>query len=105
MRKNENEIENQEEGKDNEKMATKMFSENAKKVLGFLQENPNVDLTAKELAEAIGVPPRSVNGVITSLSTRGFVLREPVVVDDKEVKRIVLTEEGKTVDINADKPE
>lgn len=84
---------------------TKMFSENANKILTFLQANPNVRLTGKELAEAIGIQPRVLNGAVTSLSTRGFVLREPAEVNGVEVKYVVLTEEGKAVDPNADKPE
>ena len=83
----------------------KMFSENAQKVIGFLQANPNVQLVSSELANAIGLPPRVLNGTVTSLCSKGFVVREPVVVGDKDVKFILLTDAGKAVDVNADKPE
>ncbi len=83
----------------------KMFSENAQKVIGFLQANPNVQLVSSELASAIGLPPRVLNGTVTSLCSKGFVVREPAVVGDKDVKFILLTDAGKVVDISADKPE
>lgn len=83
----------------------KMFSENAQKVIGFLQANPNVQLTSSELAGAVGLQPRVLNGTVTPLCSKGFTVREPVVVGDKEVKFILLTDAGKAVDINADKPE
>ena len=44
-----------------------MFSENAQKVLTFLQGNPTVDMTSKELAEAAEIPTRSITGVLNSL--------------------------------------
>ena len=83
----------------------KMFSENAQTLLTFLQGNPVVDITANELSEATGVPTKSVNGIITSLQKKGIAYREPAEVDGKTVKFIRLTEAGKTVDPNADKPE
>ena len=83
----------------------KMFKENAQKVLTFLQENPNVDLTSKELAEALGVANRSMVGVLNGLVKKGLVVREEVEMEEQTVKLIRLTEEGKVVDPLADKPE
>lgn len=83
----------------------KMFSENAQKVLGFLQANPNVNLTSRELANALGIPPRVLNGTVTALCSKKLVWREPVVVGDKETKFIVLTDAGKAIDPTADKAE
>ncbi len=83
----------------------KMFSEKAQKVISFLQANPNVQLTSSELASAVGLPPRVLNGTVTSLCSKGFVEREPALIDNEEVKYIVLTDAGKTVDVNVDKPE
>ena len=35
-------------------MAKQVYSENAQSIITFLQANPNVDMTAKDLAEALG---------------------------------------------------
>ena len=83
----------------------KMFSENAQKVLGFLQANPNVNLTSRELANALGMQPRVLNGTVTALCSKKLVRREPVVIGKEETRFIVLTEAGKVIDPTADKPE
>lgn len=75
-----------------------MFSENAQKVLTFLQTNPTVDMVAKELAEAANVPTKSVTGVLNSLVKKGLVVREEVTVGDDVVKFIRLTDAGQQVD-------
>lgn len=83
----------------------KMYSDNARTIVGFLRENPNVNLTGKELAEAVGLQPRVANGTITSLVSKGLAIRTPAIVNGKEVKFVQLTDEGKTVGLDADKPE
>lgn len=83
----------------------KMFSDKAQKVLEFLQQNPTVQLTTKELAAAIGMPPRSVNGVVTSLVGRGLAERVPATVAGLEVKYVQLTPSGKDIDPTADASE
>lgn len=83
----------------------KMYSDNARTIVGFLRENPNVNLTGKELAEAVGLQPRVANGTITSLVSKGLAIRTLAIVNGKEVKFVQLTDEGKTVDLDADKPE
>ena len=75
-----------------------MFSENAQKVLTFLQTNPTVDMVAKELAEAASVPTKSITGVLNSLVKKGLVVREEVAVGDDVVKFIRLTDAGQQVD-------
>ena len=67
-----------------------MFSENAQKVLTFLQGNPTVDMTSKELAEAAEIPTRSITGVLNSLVKKGFVVREEATVGEDTVKFIRL---------------
>lgn len=85
--------------KENSTMAKAMFSDNAQVILNFLQSNPNVNMTARDLAEATQLPPRTVNGVVTSsLARRGFAFREETEVDGETVKYIRLTEEGMNVD-------
>lgn len=83
----------------------KMFSDKAQKVLSFLQENANVDMTAKELAEVLEIPNRSMTGTLNALQKKGLLVREVHEVGDTAVKYIRLTPAGQEVDPNADKSE
>lgn len=81
----------------------KQFSDSAQVVLTFLQANPVVDITSKELADAVGVAQKSITGVLTGLQKKGLVVREDSVRGDEKVKYIRLTDSGKTVDPDMDK--
>lgn len=81
----------------------KQFSDSAQAVLTFLQGNPVVDITSKELADAVGVAQKSITGVLTGLQKKGLVVREDAVRGDEKVKYIRLTDSGKTVDPDMDK--
>ena len=81
----------------------KQFSDSAQAVLTFLQANPIVDITSKELADAVGVAQKSITGVLTGLQKKGLVIREDAVRGDEKVKYIRLTDSGKTVDPDMDK--
>lgn len=81
----------------------KQFSDSAQAVLAFLQANPVVDITSKELADAVGVAQKSITGVLTGLQKKGLVVREDAVRGDEKVKYIRLTDSGKTVDPDMDK--
>lgn len=82
----------------------KMFSENAQRIIRFLQDNPNVDLTAKELASAIGITSRSANGCITGLTRKGLAQRISIRGEaGVEYKVVRLTDMGRQVDPDADK--
>lgn len=84
----------------------KMFSENAQRIIRFLQDNPNVDLTAKELAGAIGITSRCANGCITSLARRGFAQRVSIRGEGGAESKVVrLTDTGRQVNPDADKSE
>lgn len=75
------------------------LSENAQKVLVFLQENPMLDMTAKEVAEASGVPTKSITGIVNGLVKKGLVARESIKLSpDKDMKIIRVTDEGMNVD-------
>lgn len=84
-----------------------VFSDNAQIVLNFLKSNPAVDMTASEIAEAVGLTSRTVNGVVTGLARRkpALAYREAVELDGKTVKYVRLTEEGEAVDPLAEKAE
>lgn len=81
----------------------KILSDNAAKVLSFLQANASADLTANAIAEALGMEARSVNGTVTGLQKKGFVVREEVEGFDKKVIR--LTSDGAAMDPDAEKAE
>lgn len=80
-----------------------MFSDNAQVILNFLQDNPNVNMTANDLAEAVSLAPRTVNGCVTGLARRGLAVREEAEIDGKTVKYVRLTDEGLTADPYAEK--
>lgn len=79
-----------------------MFSENAQAVLRYLQADPNGQYTADDLADALGLTSRQINGTATGLQKKG--LTERIVVEGIEKKVIKLTSEGLNVDPAAEKP-
>lgn len=85
-----------------------MFSENAQKVLSFLQDHVGENLTAQEIASENGIENRSITGVLNGLQRKGLLIRKEakVEVDGKEkvVKYILLTDEGVAADPTAQKP-
>ena len=82
----------------------KMFSENAQIILTHLQNNTAVDETYKDIADALGLDPKSVNGVLNGLQRKGLIERESSA-EDAKVKYVRLTPEGAQADPDADKPE
>lgn len=83
-----------------------LLSDNARAVMKFLQTNPNLDLTKKELAEQTNVPPKSIVGVTNGLKKRGLLeFDEQEFEGEGTVKVVRLTEAGKTFDIDTQKPE
>ena len=81
----------------------KMFSENAQAALSLLQESENVDMTAKDIAEAVGIASTSINGILNGLQRKGLLFREEAEIDGTKVKFIRLTDAGKAADPLADK--
>lgn len=79
-------------------MATKpMFSENTRNILVHLQANQGTDETAQMIADATGLPVRTVNGAVTAgLQRKGLATREEVDGFDKKVIR--LTADGAAAD-------
>lgn len=88
------------------------LSDNAAKILSYLQANPDADLTATDLADALGLQVKTVNGVITGGlvgkgHSRDFVERVETDAVDPEgksvkVKFIKLTEKGAALDPTAE---
>ena len=83
------------------------MSENSKRVLNFLKENDGVDLTAADVASALGIEKRSVDGAFTSaLQRKGYGERIPAEIEledgtHKAVKILKLTDAGKAFDPDA----
>ena len=84
-----------------------MMKENSKKVLNYLKEVNGQNVTAADVAEALSLETRQVNGIFTSaIQRKGYGVRIPaeVELDDgthKAVKFLALTEEGLSLDPDA----
>lgn len=75
------------------------MKENSKTIFNYLKEHVGEDLTANDVAEVLGMDPRSVNGTFTALQKKGYGVREEAEIeyDDgthKKVKYLRLTEDG-----------
>lgn len=79
-----------------------MLKENSLIIFNYVQEHDGEDFTAAEIAEATGIPVKSVNGCITAMARHHDILyREEVAVTGGKVKFIRLTEKGKNFDPEA----
>ena len=84
------------------------MKENSKKVLNYLKEVNGQQVTAADVAEALGLEKRSVDGIFTSaIQRKGLGVRIPaeIELDDgthKAVKFLSLTAEGMNFDPEAD---
>ena len=87
---------------------TAMFSEKAKTILEYLRKTEGQNPTLETAAQALGMSEKSLNGSLISLqreiSGHGkLVYREAV--EGIEKKVIFLTDEGRTIDLDSEKPE
>ena len=86
-------------------------SENSLTVLNYLKENNGAKMTAQDIADALGMEVKSVNGIVTSgLQRKGYAERIPAEIEledgsHKPVKFIRATEEGLAYDDDAAKAE
>lgn len=83
------------------------LKENSKKVFDYVKANDGQDFTAKDIAAALGLEVRSVNGIVTSAFQRKGLMERveaerenPDGTHDK-VKLIKLTDAGREFDPNA----
>ena len=80
------------------------MSENSAKVLNYLKGINGADVTAADVAEALGLAKKSVDGIFTSaIQRKGYGVRVPaeVALEDgthKPVKLLRLTEAGVAFD-------
>ena len=84
-----------------------VMKENTRKVLDYLKANNGADMTAADVAAALELDPRSVNGSFTSFVKKGLGVREEAqILDDKtgkyvDVKFLKLTDAGIAFDPDA----
>lgn len=85
------------------------MKENTKKVITYLQGlDANENVTAADVADALGLEKRSVDGIFTSAVQRkqyGERVEAEIELEDgthKKVKFLKLTEAGRALDVNAD---
>ena len=88
------------------------MKENTKKVITYLQGLSDSDnVTAADVADALGLEKRSVDGIFTSaIQRKNLGVREEaeIELDDgthKKVKFLKLTDAGKAIDVNAEPEE
>lgn len=84
------------------------MSENSVKILNYLKENAGAKVTAADVAEALGLDKRQVDGAFTAMQRKELGARvEAEVAGTAEVSFLVLTgataEEGTTLSENAQK--
>lgn len=92
-----------------------MLKNNSKLVYDFVKEHDGEDFTAQDIADAIGLGVRTVNGIITSAFQRHkdsaknevpLMVRVPAEIEDPEtglhkaIKFIQLTDAGREFDPN-----
>lgn len=87
------------------------MSENSKRVLNYLKEINGQQVTAADVAEALGLGTSSVNGSFTSaIQKKGLGVRTPAEIEledgtHKTVKFLSLTAEGMKFDPDAEDAE
>ena len=84
------------------------MKENSKNVLNYLKSVNGADVTAADVADALGLEKRQVDGIFTSaLQRKGYGVRVPAEVEledgsHKQVKFLKLTDAGMELDPDAD---
>lgn len=84
------------------------MSEKTRKVFDYLKENNGSDLTAADVAEALGFDKRQVDGIFTSgIQRKEYGIREPAETtlpdgSHQKVKYLRLTEKGLELDPDAE---
>ena len=85
-----------------------MLKPNTVSVINYLKEVNGQNVTAADVAEALGLEKRTVDGIFTSaIQRKGLGIRTPAEIEledgtHKAVKFLSLTEEGMNLDVTAD---
>ena len=79
------------------------ISGNAKAIIDHLTANAGINETLDDVADAMGIDKRVVNGTFNSLVKKGIATRTPATVEaDVTVNYLVITDDGKAYDPTAD---
>ena len=84
------------------------MKENSKKVLNYLKECSGASVTSQDVADALGLEKRSVDGIFTSaIQRKGLGVRTPAEIEledgsHKAVKFLSLTPAGMAFDPDQD---
>lgn len=87
------------------------MKENTKKVITYLQGLNGADVTAADVAAALGLEKKSVDGIFTSaIQKKAYGVRVPAEVEledgsHKAVKFLKLTDAGMALDVDAEDAE
>lgn len=87
------------------------MKENSKKVFNYLKEIDGSDVTAADVAEALGLEKRQVDGIFTSaIQRKGLGVRVPAEIEledgsHKAVKFLTLNDAGMAFDPDATEEE
>lgn len=84
------------------------LTEKSRVIYDYVKEHDGQQFTAQDIADATGVPVKSVNGVVTmSFQKKGLMERIPAEIEiedgkHKSVKFIQLTDKGRNFDPDAE---
>ena len=84
------------------------MKENSKKVLNYLKEVNGQNVTSADVADALGLEKRQIDGIFTSaIQRKGLGVRTPAEIEledgsHKAIKFLSLTAEGLAFDPDAD---
>ncbi len=83
------------------------MSENSKKVFNYLKTINGENVTAADVAEALGLEKRQVDGIFTAIQRKSYGVRTPAEIEledgtHKAVKFLSLTPAGMAYDPNAE---
>ena len=83
------------------------MKENSKKVLNYLKEINGEQVTAADVAEALGLEKRQVDGIFTAIQRKSYGVRTPAEIEledgtHKAVKFLSLTPAGMDFDPDAE---
>lgn len=83
------------------------MKDNSKKVLNYLKEIGDAQVTAADVAEATGLNSKQVNGIFTAFQKKNYGVRVDAEIEledgtHKKIKFLQLTDTGKVVDPDSD---
>lgn len=78
------------------------MKEGTRQIWDYIVAHDGEDFTAQDIANALGVNVKSVNGSVTSFQKKGHTIREEVAVTGGKVKYIRLTDDGRAFDPDAE---